>query len=72
MDKVHFVVVLEEISRICNNCLLAQRKRVGLITQRSEDRNLGEQGLTFCVQRKSFIIHYLLPCSLTSVKPNQS
>ena len=24
-------------------CLVAQRKRVGLITQRSEDRNLAEQ-----------------------------
>ena len=38
------------VTRVENTCSVAQRKRVGLITQRSEDRNLAEQQYSLVVK----------------------
>ena len=56
--KIKYLYVLSASSNICS---VAQRKRVGLITQRSEDRNLVEQSFDI-VAEWSKALH--LGCSL--------
>ena len=41
----HFNSIINSVMTVSHNCSVAQRKRVGLITQRSSDRNRVEQHL---------------------------
>ena len=53
--KVDLVVqIINKLhAHFVNNCSVAQRKRVGLITQRSQDRNLVEQLFSASVPERS-------------------
>ena len=54
--------VLGMFATLDDICSVAQRKRVGLVTQRSEDRNLVEQYIKGIVAEWSKALH--LGCSL--------